>query len=336
MRPEQAGGAPPTPVLLALLPRTLLLDLASIAEPLRIANDLAQEMGQPAPFTLQMLADSDALETSLPLGLSGLRPYPRGLSADGATPWVVLVGTASRVELDPGRREDAERTLLDWLARVVAPAVDAGRARLWTVCAGALIAARAGLFDGRRCTTHHDHLDQLRRLRPQALVQDDRLFVIDGPVASSAGITAGIDLALEAIRQRAGIELANRVARELVVYRRRAGGDPQLSPLLDHRNHLHAAVHRAQEAVLHNPAADWSLDRLAEAAHVSPRHLRRLFQLHAGIGPLHYVQRMRLALLRQWREGSGCSAELAAQRAGFSSARQARDAARQLAALGLS
>lgn len=330
------SGAAPTPVLLVLLPGTLLLDLAGIAEPLRIANDLTRASGQPAPFALQMLADQDAVESSLPLTLGGGQPYPARLPENAdAPPWVVLVGTASRAAVPSGRRKAAERALLDWLAAVLAPALRAGQARLWTVCAGALIAARAGLLDGRRCTTHHDHIDELRQLRPQALVQDDRLFVIDGPVASSAGITAGIDLALEAIRQHVGIELANRVARELVVYRRRAGGDPQLSPLLDHRNHLHAAVHRAQEAVLAKPTADWSLQRLAEAAHVSPRHLRRLFRTHAGIGPLHYVQRVRLAMLRQWRDEEGQGAELAAQRAGFSSARQARDAARQLAALGL-
>ncbi|MCK7592313.1 GlxA family transcriptional regulator [Pseudomarimonas salicorniae] len=325
-----------TPVLLALLPGTLLLDLAGIAEPLRIANDLCIEAGQPAPFALGMLGAASEVRSSLPLRLVDCEPYPSGLPGSADSPaWVILVGTASRLPIARGEREAAERALIGWLRRVVAPAIETGRARLWTVCAGALMAGRAGLFDGRRCTTHHDHVEALRQGCPQAQVLDDRLFVIDGPVASSAGITAGIDLALEAIRQRAGVELANRVARELVVYRRRAGGDPQLSPLLDHRNHLHAAVHRAQEAVLADPAADWSIERLASAAHVSARHLRRLFHAHAGIAPLHYVQRMRLALLRQWREDAGASAEVAAQRAGFSSARQARDAARQLAGLGL-
>jgi transcriptional regulator GlxA family with amidase domain len=331
-----ASAAAPTPVLLVLLPGTLLLDLAGMAEPLRIANDLARERGQAPPFALHVVAGETAVATSLPLQLAGCEPLPTRLpDAADTTPWVVLIGTASRAALAPGQREAARTQLVDWLRAVVAPRLVADRARLWTVCSGALLAARAGLFDGRDCTTHHDHIDELRALAPRAQVQDNRIFVVDGPVASSAGITAGIDLALAAVQEHAGHDLAARVARELVVYWRRAGGDPQISPLLAHRNHLHTAIHRAQDAVLAKPAADWSLPRLAAAAHVSPRHLRRLFQQHAGIGPLHYVQRVRLALLRQWQAQSRYSADQAAQRAGFSSARQARDAARQLAALDL-
>lgn len=320
----------PTPVLLVLLPGTLLLDLAGMAEPLRIANELAAA----PPFALQVLASEATVDTSLPLQLHGCAPLPGSLPV-AQVPWVVLVGTASRVAIAPQRRDAARDHLVTWLRSVVAPRLAAGTARLWTVCSGALLAARAGLFDGRACTTHHDHIEELRALAPRAMVQDNRIFVSDGPVASSAGITAGIDLALAAVQAHSGHDLAARVARELVVYWRRAGGDPQISPLLAHRNHLHTAIHRAQDAVLARPAADWSLPRLAAVAHVSPRHLRRLFQQHAGIGPLHYVQRIRLALLRQCQAQGRYSAEQAAQRAGFRSARQARDAARQLAALGL-
>ena len=331
-----ASAAAPTPVLLVLLPGTLLLDLAGMAEPLRIANDLACESGKSPPFLLHVLAGDSRVATSLPLQVAGCEPLPATLpDAAGVAPWIVLIGTASRAVLPAGQREAASGQLVSWLRAVVAPRLAAGTARLWTVCSGALLAARAGLFDGRECTTHHDHIDTLRTLAPRALVQDNRIFVVDGAVASSAGITAGIDLALAAVQEHAGHDLAARVARELVVYWRRAGADPQISPLLAHRNHLHTAIHRAQDAVLAKPAADWSLPRLAAAAHVSPRHLRRLFQQHAGIGPLHYVQRVRLALLRQWQAQGHYSADHAAQRAGFSSARQARDAARQLAALGL-
>lgn len=326
----------PTPVLLVLLPGTLLLDLAGMAEPLRVANDLAAERDEPAPFALQLVGASAAVATSLPLQLAGCAPLPERLPGDAANPpWVVLIGTASRAAASLEHHAAARAVLVDWLQAVVAPRIADGSARLWTVCSGALVAARAGLFDRRACTTHHDHIAELRALAPHAQVQDNRIFVVDGPVASSAGITAGIDLALAAIQQRAGIDLAARVARELVVYWRRAGGDPQISPLLDHRNHLNAAIHRAQDAVLAKPAAVWSLPALAAAAHVSPRHLRRLFQQHAGIGPLHYVQRVRLALLRQRAASTAEPADLAAQRVGFSSARQARDAARQLAALGI-
>ena len=204
------------------------------------------------------------------------------------------------------------------------------RARLWTVCSGALTAAEAGLFDGRQCTTHHELIAELATRAPAAEVLSNRIYVIDGPVASSAGITAGIDLALAAIQFACGPGIAAQVAQDLVVYWRRAGADPQVSPLLDHRNHLHAAVHRVQDAVLAEPAASWNEERLAGVAHVSPRHLRRLFGAHAGLAPLAYVSSIRVALARQHLASGRTSVERAAEHVGFSSARQLRAARRRL------
>jgi transcriptional regulator GlxA family with amidase domain len=200
---------------------------------------------------------------------------------------------------------------------------------VWTVCSGAMLAAEAGLLDGRDCTTHHELVDQLAALSPQARVQANRIFVQDGPVATSAGITAGIDLALQAVQQRCGAAIAAQVARDMVVYWRRAGGDPQLSPMLAWRNHLHPAVHRAQDRVLADPAGAWTLDSLAAAAHVSTRHLRRLFADNAGVTPLAYVQGIRVALARQHLQSGRVSVEQAATLAGFSSAQQLRYAWRK-------
>ena len=112
--------------------------------------------------------------------------------------------------------------------------------RLVTICSGALLAARAGLLGRRRCTTHHELLPPLRALAPQAQVIDNRVFVVDGPLASSAGITAGIDLALHLIAEECGEALAASVAEDMVVYLRRSPRDPELSPFLMHRRHLHA------------------------------------------------------------------------------------------------
>jgi transcriptional regulator GlxA family with amidase domain len=120
--------------------------------------------------------------------------------------------------------------------------------------------------------------------------------------------------------------LASAVARDMVVYWRRSGADPQHSPLLAHRNHLHAAVHRAQDAVLSNPSGDWTVETLAEHAFVSSRHLRRLFTDNAGVTPLAYVQSVRVALARELIAAEQISVEHAATRVGFSSARHLRDA----------
>ncbi|KPF67241.1 hypothetical protein IP84_13930 [beta proteobacterium AAP99] len=314
------AAAPATPVWLVATPGVLLLDLAAMAEPLRLANKFAGAK----TFELQMAGPAGAIQSSLPVQLAGLGELPGSLGGSRENPaWVVLSGTTS--DVPASQRNAAEGATVDWLKTVVAPALSARTARLWTVCSGALLAARAGLLNGRQCTTHHELVDQLKKNHPAAEVQENRIFVIDGPVATSAGITAGIDLALAAIGERCGQAVASQVARDMVVYWRRAGGDPQLSPLLDHRNHLHPAVHRAQDAILADPTADWDVENMAAAAHVSSRHLRRLFQDNAGLNPLAYVHSVRVGLAKQ-ALARGASVEEAASQAGFGSAQQMRRA----------
>jgi transcriptional regulator GlxA family with amidase domain len=188
-----------------------------------------------------------------------------------------------------------------------------------------LMAAHAGLITGERCTTHHEHLDTLRSLAPQAQVVDNRVFVIDGALASSAGVTAGIDLSLHLIAQLCGDDVAVATAKTMVVYLRRTPNDPELSPMLAHRHHIHPALHRAQDAVCERPDAGWSLDTLAAAAHVTSRHLLRLFADHAAVSPMSYVEKIRLERARQALV-RGASVTRAAEAAGFASDLQLRRA----------
>jgi transcriptional regulator GlxA family with amidase domain len=192
------------------------------------------------------------------------------------------------------------------------------------VCAGSVLAARAGLLAGRQCTTHHVHLEELRRVEPRARVLDNRIFVEDGEVFTSAGVTAGLDLALHVIGQQQGPRVAAEVARDLVVYLRRAGTDPALSPWVMHRNHLHPAVHRVQDAVARDPAGSWSSTELSAVACTSARNLARLFAEHAGCSPLDYVQLIRFAFAKQLVTGSRLDLERVASRAGFRSAQHLR------------
>jgi transcriptional regulator GlxA family with amidase domain len=315
-------------VTLIITPGVLLLDFAAMAEPLRIANRLASIDGATiAPFTLHIAAPTAETMSSLPLFLAGTEALPPALTGTVEHPaWVMLSGVSSAPDVPPAQMRAATRLTTQWLKSVVAPALATGAARLWTVCSGALLAAEAGLLDGRQCTTHHELTQTLKAKHPRAHVQENRIYVIDGPIATSAGITAGLDLALAAIAMQCGPVLASRVAREMVVYWRRAGGDPQRSPLLEHRNHLHPAVHRAQDAVLAQPDADWSVAGLADIAFVSVRHLRRLFTDNAGVTPLAYVNSVRVAQARELIAAQRVSVEQAATRVGFSSARQLRDA----------
>jgi transcriptional regulator GlxA family with amidase domain len=206
---------------------------------------------------------------------------------------------------------------------VLAPRLTPGSAELVTICAGTLLAADAGLLAGRRCTTHHESLGDLQRLASQAVVVANRVFVRDGPLASSAGITAGIDLALHLVARDCGDVVAASVAQVMVVYARRGPDDPELSPLRSGRDHLHPAVHRVQDAVSEHPAEDWPLARLAAVAHVTPRHLSRLFRQHVGRSPRAFVEGVRLALAEH-AVGAGQAPKQAIAAAGIGGDRQWR------------
>jgi transcriptional regulator GlxA family with amidase domain len=222
------------------------------------------------------------------------------------------------------------QALLRWLRMLPTPFAS-GALELVCVCAGAVIAAHAGLLHQRHATTHHQHLDELRAVAPTCHVQDNRVFVQDAGIFTSAGMTTGIDLFLHRIAATGGAALAAQVAQTMVVALRRGPHDPELSPFLSYRQHMHPTVHRLQDAISQQPHWDWSLPRMADAAHTSTRHVARLFKLHAGIAPLEYLQRIRLATAQTALQ-AGYSVNKAAEIAGFSSDGQLR---RSWHALGL-
>ena len=310
-------------VLFLVLPETLLLDLVGPAEALRLANQQLAARGQAPAFRLRYISAQPQASTSIGLQLADLEPLPATLPS-GA--WVVLLGRPGLKETLPVLQRNGWLGARDWLSAVVAPAL-AGPAphRLLTVCVGTLLAADAGLLGRRQVTTHHEHLETLARLAPAAQVCANRVFVVDGPVWSSAGVTAGIDLALHCIGDVCGDAVAAAVAETMVVFQRRGSDDPQRSPLLDGRNHLHPAVHRVQNAVCEHPARDWDVPALAAVAHVTPRHLARLFKDHAGVSPRDYVERIRSGLAEQ-AIARGLSTTKAVEIAGFGTDRQFRRA----------
>ena len=311
-------------LLFVIAPHSLLLDIAGPAEAFRLANLHRQRRGQPPRFRLRFAGPVTAPPTSVGLALAALEPLPDKLASPT---WVVLVGQPAA---QLGQVTPAIAATARWLRlRLGEALLDADtRHRVVAICSGALLAARAGLLGTRRCTTHHELLAQLHTLAPRAEVIDNRVFVVDGPVASSAGITAGIDLALHLIAEECGEALAASVAEDMVVYLRRSQRDPELSPFLVHRRHLHAAVHRVQDAIVTRPERDWDMAALAAIGHATERHLLRLFTEHAGISPLHYLRLIRLERARQSLE-YGASVTRAAEAAGFRSGLQLRRAWRR-------
>lgn len=323
----------PIDVFFLVLPETLLLDLAGPAEAFRLANLHRQAHGQPPAFRLRYVGAEPQAVTSIGIQVAGLEPLPAELP-EGA--WIVLMGRPGLRETLPRLQRNGWLPARQWLVRTVAPALarEGAAHRLLTVCSGALLAADAGLVGARRVTTHHELLEAIGALAPRAQVCANRVFVVDGPLWSSAGITTGIDLALHCIGDVCGEAVAASVAQTMVVFVRRAADDPELSPMLAGRGHLHPAVHRVQNAVCERPAADWDVPALAAVAHVTPRHLARLFKEHAGVSPRDYVEQVRRGLAEQ-AIARGLTTAQALELAGFGSDRQWRRArARHRAAQG--
>ncbi len=304
-----------------VLPRgSLILDWAGPAEAFRMANLDLQDSpaSSAAPLRLRFMAPQATSLSSVGAQLAGLEPLPARLAAPA---WVVVVG---KTGTGKARADDAEdRAVTQWLARL-RPGITPGL-RLVTVCSGALLAAAAGLLAGRRVTTHHLDLDHLQELAPQAQVLANRVFVQDGEVWSSAGVTAGIDLGLHLVSEHFGPVIAAHVAQRMAVALRRGPDDPQLSPFLAHRQHLNARLHRVQDAVARAPREPWDAQRMAELASTTPRTLSRLFVEHAGTTPLAWLRGLRLAMARS-ALAAGSSVAQAAEVAGFSSDLQLRRA----------
>ncbi|WP_316525587.1 GlxA family transcriptional regulator [Kitasatospora brasiliensis] len=178
--------------------------------------------------------------------------------------------------------------------------LDAARARrVASVCSGAFVLAALGQLDGHRATTHWRHAPALARRHPLVRVEPDALHIQDGRYHTSAGISAGIDLALALVEQDYGAEAARAIARELVVFMQRPGGQSQFSTALATPPARSEVLRALTDAVLADPAADHALPTMAASAAVSTRHLTRLFQAELHTTPARWVERVRLDRARQ-------------------------------------
>lgn len=242
-----------------------------------------------------------------------IRPH-RVFSAPGANCDLLLVAGGPSL---PERRFD--EPLYAWL-RDAAHA----SARFGSICNGAFILARAGLLDGKRVTTHWNDADALSRECPSATVCADRLYVQDGTLVTSAGVTAGIDMSLYLLAREHGRELALSVAKRLLLFSHRAGGQSQFSPYLTPYAEPDSPVAQVQQHVLANLRADLSLAALAGVAHMSVRNLTRVFARDAQINPSDFVERARLDAARSLLETTGQPVKTIAYECGFGDAHRMR------------
>ncbi|MDF3335790.1 GlxA family transcriptional regulator [Mycolicibacterium septicum] len=195
--------------------------------------------------------------------------------------------------------------------------------RLASICTGSFILAEAGLLDGRRATTHWRHARLLARAYPTISVEPDAIFVRDGDVYSSAGVSAGIDLALALVEADCGADLVRNVARSLVVYLKRAGGQSQFSTLVESDAPAESVLRRVTGAIAADPTADNSVKSLAALASLSTRQLTRLFQAELGTTPARYVETVRIDVARAALD-AGRQVGETARLAGFGSAETLR------------
>jgi transcriptional regulator GlxA family with amidase domain len=214
----------------------------------------------------------------------------------------VIIGASNAIE-------PTSKGLLDFVRR----SLDTSR-RLAAPCTGAFVLAEAGVLEGRRATTHWLFARELQSRFPGVRVEEDRIFVIDGPVWTSAGMTAGVDLALAMVEKDHGPEVARSVARKLVVYHRRAGGQSQFSALLE----LAPKSDRIQKALDHanrNLRRELSVEELAAAARLSPRQFSRAFKDETGQSPAKAVENLRVEAARLMMEQGRHSMDVIADEA---------------------
>jgi transcriptional regulator GlxA family with amidase domain len=195
--------------------------------------------------------------------------------------------------------------------------------RMASICTGSFILAKTGILDGRRATTHWRHTGLLSRAYPQISVEPDAIFVRDGDIYTSAGVSAGIDLALALVEDDYGADLVRDVARSLVVYMKRAGGQSQFSALVETPPPQRSQLRALTEAIAADPGLNHTVKTLAAQASLSTRQLTRLFQSELGTTPARYVEMIRVDAARSALD-AGRSVADSARIAGFGSAETLR------------
>jgi len=288
-----------------LVPGLHLLDLAGPAQVFSTAADFGHG------YSLTYVSERADVPTAQGLTVHAETDLPALAPAD----LLIVPGWRSPTLRGTGRL--ATETL-DWVA-----AHHGAGGTVASVCSGADVLGRAGLLDGRRCTTHHTLQDELARRYRRATVVRDVLYVVDGRVVTSAGIASGIDLALHLIAVRHGPAAAAQIAREMVVYARRNGDEPQSSAMLRHRGHLSDSVHKIQDLIDQRYAQRLPLTDLAGAGGISERTLTRQFTQATGLTPLGYQQALRLERAEHLI-GHGSTVQAAARAVGFDDPRMLR------------
>lgn len=292
-------------VAIVVFDRVQGLDVFGPADAFYFANYLVERDGGTArPYDVQLVASSvGAVRTAAGPCLHA----DRAIADVDLRPDLLLVAGGLTVE-----QVARDRSFVEALTALAARSEQVG-----SVCTGAALLAAAGLLDGRRATTHWALAGQLASTHPEIDLDPDRIFVHDG-VWSSAGVTAGIDLAIELVRTHHGSAIATEVARHLVVYLQRAGGQQQYSAHLAAQQTNDPTIGDLLAHIADHPDAELTVDALADQAGLPRRSFERLFTRETGTSPGRYVERVRIDTARRMLERTPDTLSRVARRSGFS------------------
>jgi transcriptional regulator GlxA family with amidase domain len=297
----------PRSLVLAVFPGLQGLDLIG---PLEVFADANEELGRTAYELTVAATAAGEVRTSSGLGLTADRRLAE------------VVGPLDTLMVVGGNGTAAALADDTFVAEVRRLAQDARR--VTSVCSGAFVLAAAGLLDGRRATTHWRVCDLLARTFPAVTVEPDPIYVRDGNVFTSAGVTAGMDLALALVEDDHGRDLALSIARRLVLFLRRPGNQSQFSAPLEAQLAERDGIRDAQQLVVEHPDRDCSVGALARAAAMSERNFTRCFTAEVGVTPARYVERIRVETARRLLEDTDDGVDAIAAASGFGTAETMR------------
>lgn len=255
---------------------THILDLAGAVQTFYESGDYGK------PFEILYVSDNARQPCSAQLQFTGLKRY----TSIEVLPSDILVIPGYDLRRVPPRES---RTFFNWLRQA-----DKAGATICSICTGAFTLAAAGLLKGKECTTHWKYTERLQKDFPDAKVLSNRLFVKSGHIYTSAGVTTGLDMALALLEERFGPEFAYKIAREMVVYIRRDGTEPQDSIYMQYRSHVNDDIHTVQDWIVRHLPKKIKVEELAALIYTSPRNLTRQFKKSTGITVGEYMEKLRV------------------------------------------
>ncbi|WP_411728367.1 GlxA family transcriptional regulator [Methyloglobulus sp.] len=305
-------------IAMLVYPDCLLIDAIGPTEVFNFTNAALQQMGRislsESVYTLSIVAEKKGpVKTSSGVCLVADKGYE---DMDEGIDTLMVAGATHVVYLEAAKQDTKMR---NWLIHMM-PKVR----RMVSICTGALILAEAGLLDGRKATTHWLYCDQLALQHRNIRVEPDKIFVRDGNMYTSGGVTAGIDLALSLVEEDWGWEVAASVARGMLIFMRRPGGQSQFSSYIFNEAKTRKDFRELQAWIVSNPDTDLGVEQLAERMAMSPRNFSRLFCHEIGMTPAKFVERIRLEAARNMMLQTNMPMESVAVNCGFGNAEQMR------------